>query len=106
MYWLLLVLAAVVAFILWKRSTKTDSDEGNPRTEESQRQQVTLKVTVAAETATHPTPEPPLEASLEKDAWEDWSDELYTEATRELSASLTITYRASHKGQVYNLNPI
>lgn len=93
MLWLLLALAAAVAVILWKWSTKTDSSTGAPRAEESQSQPVTLKVAVTASDATHPTPEPRLEANLEKDAWEDWSDELYAEASRELPAALTITYR-------------
>ena len=36
---------------------------------------------------------------LEKDAREDWSDELYAEATRELPAELTITY-CDRNGQI------
>lgn len=101
MYWLLLVLAVVVGVILWKKSTKTDSAKSDPRTEKSQGPPVTLKVTVAAKAATHSTPESPLEANLEKDAWEDWSDELYAEASRVLPASLTITYR-DRNGQTTN----
>jgi hypothetical protein len=98
MIWLLLALAAVVAVILWKASKREHPPTRTPPTGDTSRP-ITLKVSITTDEPPRSTPEPRPDTHLGKDAWEDWSDELYAEASRELPAELTITY-CDRNGQI------
>lgn len=98
MLWLLLALALAAAAILWKGSRKKlPPTHTQPARDSSQ--PITLKVTVTTDEPSRSPPEPRPDTPLDKDAWEDWSDELYAEASRELAAEMTITY-CDRNGQI------
>lgn len=98
MLWFLLVLAAAAAIIYWKYSSKKHPPAQSSRRRDTS-QPITLNVSVTTDDPPSSPPEPRPETQLEKDAWEDWSDELYTEASRELPAELHITY-CDRNGQI------
>lgn len=98
MLWLLLALVAAAAVILWKISSKSHPPARTPRAPGAS-QPTKLKVTVSNVEPAHSMPELAPETPPQKDAWEDWSDELYAEASRELAAELTITY-CDRNGQI------
>ena len=98
MLWFLLALAAAAVVILWRSSSKKHPPAHSSRAGDTSRP-ITLKVTVTTDEPPRSPPEPRPDTPLEKDAWEDWSDELYAEASRELPAELAITY-CDRNGQI------
>ena len=98
MLWLVLAFAAAVAVILWKVANKTQPPPRTSRAADTDTP-VTLAIKAASESPAHAMSESRPNVSLEKDAWEDWSDVLYAEASRELPAELTITY-CDRNGQI------
>ena len=95
---LIFLAAAVVAFILWKGSSKKSLPEPTPRPKDTI-PPITLRANVTADETPGSAAELRTDSSLEKDAWEDWSDDLYGEASRELVAELAITY-CDRNGQI------
>lgn len=98
MLWLLLVLASAAAIILWKISSKKHPAAHLSPSEVPIRP-IALKGTVTTDALLRSKSEPGAELPIDKDAWEDWSDELYADASRELPAELTITY-CDRNGQI------
>lgn len=98
MLWLVLALIATAALLLWKRSISKPLPQ--PETI-SRRESAPVSPNLsprAAEPATVAM-RAPVESPPSKDAWEDWSDELYAQASRELTVDLAITY-CDRNGQI------
>ena len=98
MTWFLLTLAAVVAIILWKASKKDLYYSRTPHTHANS-SPITSKLSIKTDELQHSTLESDTDSPLDKDAWEDWSEELYAKASRELREELKITY-CDRNGQI------
>lgn len=111
--WLIIAYVAVIALIVWKGVTRTPPPPIRSPSEASSSPMVLTVAVARNETipalptmptmAVMPTmPEPSVEAFIpDKDAWEEWTDELYAADSREIAADLAITYR-DRNGKVTN----
>ena len=101
MSWLIVGFIAALAYMIWKGIRRNPPPVHKPLPAASpEPEHVTLTVNVEMvqaeavsgdrvnDTAQGATQQ----MGQEKDAWEDWSDELYAEASRELAVDLGITY--------------